>query len=154
MKFNIDKNIYFKAFKKRINLRNIQIKFKLNEFDNYKIEKAIKNSNIYILHFSFNLEETNTNNLERIVGKNNYLSFILGDKKNNEIHLNKVKDLNKINNIFIVILENVLIEDFDDIFEKINFKYYDIFISNNCQNSCNNQSLNSIKEKNNYYYKV
>jgi len=154
LKFNIDKDLYFNTFKERINLRNIQIKFKLNEFDNFKIEKPIKNPNIYILHFSFNLEETNTKIfLERIVGKNNYLSFILGNKKNNEIQLNKVKDLNKINNIFIVIFENVLIGDFDDVFGKIKFKYYDIFISNNCQNSCNNQSLNSIKKENIYIFK-
>ena len=125
MKFNIDKDLYFKAFKERINLRNIQVKFKLNELDHFKIEKAMEKSHIFILHFSFN---TNTN-LERIVGKNNYLSFILSNKKNNKIQLKKVKDLNKINNIFIVILENMLIKDFQDIFEKFNFKYYDIFIS-------------------------
>lgn len=45
------------------------MKFKLNELDNFKIIKAIKKSNIYILHLSSFLEETHTNNLERIAGK-------------------------------------------------------------------------------------
>ena len=81
LKFNIDKDLCFTTFRGRINLRNTQIKFELNKLDNYKIEKAIKKSNIYILHFSFNSEEKNIDNLKRIVGKNNYLSFIFGDKK-------------------------------------------------------------------------
>ncbi len=153
LKFKIDKDLYLKSFTNRINFRDIQIKFELNKLDNYKIDKAIKQSNIYILHFSIFSKEKNKNNLERIVGKSNYLSFIFLDKKQNEIQLNKVKDLNKINNIFIVILENAIIEDFQEIFEQINFKYYDIFFTNYCENKCNNQRINSIKEDNNHYYK-
>ena len=48
LNFNIGKDVCFKAFKERINLRNLEIKFKLNELDNFKIEKAIKKPNIYI----------------------------------------------------------------------------------------------------------
>lgn len=44
----------------------------------------------------------------------------------------------------------MLIIDFKDLFEKINFKYYDIFISINLENSCNAQSLNTIKKENNF----
>ena len=153
LNFNIDKEVYFKVFKERISLREIKIKFKLDDLDNFKIEKTKKKSNIYVLYFSFNLEETNINNLERIFGKHNYLSFILDNKNNNEIQFKKLKDLNKINNIFIVILENLLIKDFEDIFKKINFKYYDIFISIDCENSFNDQTLNLIKKENNFYCK-
>jgi len=153
LKFNIDKDLYLTSFTKRINSRKMQIKFELNQLDNYKIDKAIKPSNIYILHFSFNSGEKNKNNLERIAGKNNYLNFIYGNKKTNEMQLNKIKDLNKINNIFIVILENVEITDFQEILEQINLKYYDIFLPNDCENNYNNLMEDSIKEENNYYYK-
>ena len=151
LKFNLDKNDLLKVFRDNINSRKIDIKFELDKLDNYKIEKSKKNSNVFILHF-FSDVSKESNNLKEIIGDKNYLRFIFFDKKNNEIQLSKVNDLNKINNIFIVVLEDMFIEHFADIFKNINFKYYDIFITIS-KNSNNKQSLESIKKENNYHFK-